>query len=210
MEREARTRLQWVKPGEVMFDLADPGGSSPVRSRQRALSAKGARAAAGRASSCSGRPGRPGASWWWPGVAVLLAQGWFQDLASARGDGVRAAAAACLVAVLVAKIAGRLRTSERRRSAWRESLSDIELGLLLLTATYVFLAALGGVSSPVFPLVYALVSFLVTFHRLGVGLPLALAAIALEAAMAFGPGRRPRRGRGVPRPRGLHRDLRAC
>src|SRR5688572_29201550 len=77
------------------------------------------------------------------GFGVLLAQGWFQDLASTQGDGVRAAAAACLIAVLVAKVAGRLRTSERRRSAWRENVSDIELGLLLLTATYVFLAALG-------------------------------------------------------------------
>ena len=125
------------------------------------------------------------------GFAVLLAQGWFQDLASTRGDGVRAAAAACLIAVLVAKVAGRLRTSERRRSPWRENVSDVELGLLLLTATYVFLAALGGVTSPVFPLVYALVSFLVTFHRLVVGIPLALAAIALEAAMAFGPGAAP-------------------
>ncbi len=128
--------------------------------------------------------------------AGLLARGWFHDLAQADlaqapADGARAAAAACLIAVLVAKIAGRLRMTERRRTPARESLSDIELGLLLLTATYVFLAALGGVTSPVFPLVYTLVSFLVTFHRLVVGLPLALAAIGLEAIMAFGPGAAP-------------------
>ena len=49
------------------------------------------------------------------GFALLLGKGWFHDLASARGDGVRAAAAACLIAVLVAKIAGRLRMTERRR-----------------------------------------------------------------------------------------------
>jgi diguanylate cyclase (GGDEF)-like protein len=120
--------------------------------------------------------------------AVLLSQGWFLDLARTRSDSLRAAAAACLVAVLVAKIAARLRLGERRRSTAREVLSDIELGLLLLTATYVFLAALGGVGSPVFPLVYALVSFLVTFHPLRVGIPLAFAAIGLEGAMAFGPG----------------------
>ena len=125
------------------------------------------------------------------GFALLLGKGWFHDLASTRGDGVRAAAAACLIAVLVSKVAGRLQTNERRRSPTRENVSDIELGLLLLTAAYVFLAALGGVSSPVFPLVYALVSFLVTFHRLGVGIPLALAAIGLEAIMAFGPGADP-------------------
>jgi two-component system, cell cycle response regulator len=123
--------------------------------------------------------------------AFLLADGWFHDLASTRGDGVRAAAAACLIAVLVAKVTGRLQLNERRRSPTRENVSDIELGLLLLTAAYVFLAALGGVTSPVFPLVYALVSFLVTFHRLAVGIPLGLAAIALEAAMAFGPGAAP-------------------
>jgi two-component system cell cycle response regulator len=125
------------------------------------------------------------------GFGVLLAKGWFHDLASARGDAVKAAAAACLIAVLVAKIAGRLRMTERRRTPLRERLSDIELGLLLLTATYVFLAALGGVTSPVFPLVYTLVSFLVTFHRLSVGLPLAAAAIGLETIMAFGPGSAP-------------------
>jgi two-component system cell cycle response regulator len=122
------------------------------------------------------------------GFVVLLGKGWFNDLGRADRDGVRAGAAACLIAVLAAKIAGRLRTSERRRSPVRENLSDVELGLLLLTATYVFLAAIGGVISPVFPLVYALVSFLVTFHRLGVGIPLGLAAIGLEVVMAFGPG----------------------
>jgi two-component system, cell cycle response regulator len=138
---------------------------------------------------------RVGRALWGFGVvaafAVLLSRGWFLDLAHTRGDNLRAAAAACLVAVLVAKIAGRLRLSERRRSSAREVLSDVELGLLLLTATYVFLAALGGVGSPVFPLVYALVSFLVTFHRMRVGIPLALAAIGLEAVMAFGAGAAP-------------------
>ncbi len=123
--------------------------------------------------------------------AVLLARGWFLDLARSQADSLRVGAAACLVAVLVAKIAGRLRLQQRRRTSTREVLSDIELGLLLLTATYVFLAALGGVGSAVFPLVYALVSFLVTFHRMQVGIPLAMAAIGLEAAMAFGPGAGP-------------------
>ena len=134
-------------------------------------------------------------AWWGFGLvltfAVLLARGWFLDLARSPANNRRVVAAAGLVAVLVAKLAGRLRLYERRRTVTREVLSDIELGLLLLTATYVFLAALGGVGSPVFPLVYALVSFLVTFHRMEVGVPLALAAIVLEALMAFGPGAGP-------------------
>ncbi len=125
------------------------------------------------------------------GFALLLGRGWFPDLREPGGDFVRAAAAAVLVAVLVAKIAGRLRTGERRRTAWREILSDIELGLLLLAATYVFLSVVGGVTSPVHPLVYALVSFLVTFHRLVVGFPLALAAVGFEAVVAFGPAAQP-------------------
>jgi two-component system cell cycle response regulator len=124
-------------------------------------------------------------------MVYLLWRGWFPDLRLPGADWGRAAAAALLAAVLATKVAARLRTSERRRAPIREVLSDIELGLLLLTATYVFLSILGGVTSPVYPLVYALVSFLVTFHRLAVGIPLAVAAIGCEAVMAFGPAASP-------------------
>src|SRR6185436_16709672 len=116
----------------------------------------------------------------------LLWRGWFPDLRQPGADWGRAAAAALLAAVLATKVAARLQTSERRRTPWREVFSDIELGLLLLAATYVFLSILGGVTSPVYPLVYALVSFLVTFHRLAVGIPLAVSAIGCEAVLAFG------------------------
>jgi len=122
---------------------------------------------------------------------LLLWRGWFPDLRRSGADFGPAAAAAVLTAVLAGKIAGRVRTGERRRSPLREALSDAELGLLLLTATYVLLAISGGVASPVYPLAYALVSFLVTFHRLAVGLPLAAAAIGLEAVISFGPGAAP-------------------
>jgi two-component system cell cycle response regulator len=121
-------------------------------------------------------------------IVYLLARGWFPDLRQPGADWGRAAAAALLAAVLATKLSARLQTSERRRAPRREVLSDLELGLLLLAATYVFLSVLGGVTSPVYPLVYALVSFLVTFHRLAVGLPLALAAIGFETVVAYGPG----------------------
>jgi two-component system cell cycle response regulator len=124
-------------------------------------------------------------------MAYLLWRGWFPDLRQPGADWGRAAAAALLATVLATKIAARLRTSERRRTPWREVFSDIELGLLLMVATYVFLSILGGVTSPVYPLVYALVSFLVTFHRLTVGIPLAVAAIGCEAVLAFGPAASP-------------------
>jgi diguanylate cyclase (GGDEF)-like protein len=118
---------------------------------------------------------------------VLLWRGWFPDLRLPGADLRRAGAAALLTVLLTYKIAARVRTSERRRTARREALSDVELGLVLLTAIYLLLAMSGGVASSVYPLVYAVVSFLVTFHRLWVGLPLAAAAIGFEAVLAFGP-----------------------
>jgi two-component system cell cycle response regulator len=125
------------------------------------------------------------------GVVALLWKGWFSDLRRPGADYARAAAAALLAGALAIKVAARMTTGERRRSPRREMLSDIELGLLLLSATYVFLAVLGGTTSPIYPLVYALVSFLVTFHPLKTGTPLAAAALAFESVMAFGPGATP-------------------
>jgi two-component system, cell cycle response regulator len=118
---------------------------------------------------------------------ALLWRGWFPDLRLPGASFGRAVAAAILTAVLAGKIAARVRTNERRRTARREAFSDAELALLLLTAVYVVLAISGGVASPVYPLVYAVVSFLVTFHRLAVGLPLAVAAIGFEAVLSFSP-----------------------
>ena len=118
---------------------------------------------------------------------VLLWRGWFPDIRAPGSNLAHAAAAAVLTAVLAVKIAARVRTSERRRTQGREAVSDVEVGLLLLTVVYVLLAISGGSASPVYPLVYAIVSFLVTFHRLAVGLPLAGAAIALEAVLSFSP-----------------------
>src|SRR3954462_767850 len=82
------------------------------------------------------------------GMVYLLWRGWFPDLRLPGADWGRAAAAALLAAGLATKVAARLQTSERRRTPGREVFSDIELGLLLLSATYVFLSILGGVTSP--------------------------------------------------------------
>ena len=124
-------------------------------------------------------------------IVTLLWKGWFPDLRQPSADYTRALAAALLAGALAIKIAARVSTSERRRSPRREMLSDIELGLLLLSATYVFLSVMGGTTSPIYPLVYALVSFLVTFHPLNTGMPLAAAALGFEVVLAFGPGAAP-------------------
>ena len=125
------------------------------------------------------------------GMVALLWLGWFPDLRQPNANYLRALAAALLAGALAVKVAARVATGERRRSPRREMLSDVELGLLLLTATYVFLSVLGGTASPIYPLSYALVSFLVTFHPLRTGVLLAAAALGFEAVMAFGRGAAP-------------------
>ena len=124
-------------------------------------------------------------------VVALLWKGWFPDLRQPSADYPRALVAALLAGALAIKVAARVSMGERRRSQRREMLSDVELGLLLLSATYVFLSVLGGSLSPIYPLVYALVSFLVTFHPLKTGTLLAVAALGFEAVLAFGPGAAP-------------------
>ncbi|HEY5089979.1 MAG TPA: hypothetical protein VIK30_08420, partial [Polyangia bacterium] len=117
----------------------------------------------------------------------LFWRGWFPDLRLPGADLRRVAAAAVLTLLLAYKISARVRIAERRRTPRREAISDAEVGLLLLTTVYLLLAFSGGVVSSIYPLVYAVVSFLVTFHRLAVGLPLAGAAIGFEAVLSFGP-----------------------
>ena len=131
-------------------------------------------------------------------VLVLLWFGWFPDLRAPGADLRRVAAATVLTGMLAFKIAARVRTAERRRTPRREAVSDAELGLLLLTTVYLLLAFSGGVGSAVYPLVYAVVSFLVTFHRLVVGLPLAGVAIGFEAVLCFGPAAAPEAAAAFP------------
>src|SRR5258708_11918871 len=124
-------------------------------------------------------------------MLVLLWRGWFRDLRQPGGDLRLAGAAGVLTLLLGMKIAARVRTAERRRTPRREALSDAELGFLLLTVVYVLLAVSGRTRSPVHPVVYAPVSFLGTFHRLAVSLPLAACPGGLGAVLSFPPHARP-------------------
>ncbi len=63
---------------------------------------------------------------------------------------------------------------------------ELELGLLLLTAVYFLIAATGGPRSFLYPLVYALVSFLMVVHRFRISaLAWLVAAVALEALVGW-------------------------
>ncbi len=66
------------------------------------------------------------------------------------------------------------------------ALRELELGVLLLTGVYFLLALTGGVRSYLYPLVYALVSFLMVVSRQRwVALGCVGVALALEAALGF-------------------------
>ncbi|HEY2746462.1 MAG TPA: GAF domain-containing protein, partial [Polyangia bacterium] len=123
------------------------------------------------------------------GAAALVGAGWFRDLRASEADVGPIVAACALGALVVVKVAARLRAlpqSERDLASddGRGDLKrDLELGAALIVATYVTLELSGGLASPVYPLVYALVAFLVTFHRRLVGVPLIAVTLGMEALL---------------------------
>ncbi len=67
---------------------------------------------------------------------------------------------------------------------------DLELGLLLVVGTYGAVHASGGLTSPIYPIVFVLVAFLVVYTPQWVGFSLVGSAIAIEfAAALLGPGK---------------------
>ncbi|MEE9385106.1 MAG: diguanylate cyclase [Nannocystaceae bacterium] len=66
-------------------------------------------------------------------------------------------------------------------AGWRSAAREFELGLLLITGVYVLVSISGGPRSFLYPLVYALVSFLLIVHRnRAVAVAWVLAACSLE------------------------------
>jgi len=76
-----------------------------------------------------------------------------------------------------------------RASAERSAAAELELGMLLVTGVFVLLAATGGARSFLYPLAYAVVSFLLVVHRHRiVAMGLLLSTVALELALGFNAG----------------------
>ncbi|HEX6835934.1 MAG TPA: hypothetical protein VF334_05140, partial [Polyangia bacterium] len=123
------------------------------------------------------------------GAAALVGAGWFPDLRASSADIGPIVAACTLGALVIVKVAARVRAlpaSERElvTDDGRGDLKrDLELGSALVVATYVTLELSGGLASPVYPLVYALTAFIVTFHRRLVGVPLVVVTLAMEALL---------------------------
>lgn len=134
---------------------------------------------------------------WW-GVAVgaifaaLVSRGFFQDLRLGGADVVRVTAAAALASLLLARVVGRLRigggSGAEPGTSVMEALRDFELGLLVVVSTHVLLQLSGGLFSPAYPVVYAMITFLVAYNRLVVGVSLVGVSLVLEVAVLFQAG----------------------
>jgi diguanylate cyclase (GGDEF)-like protein len=130
------------------------------------------------------RARREGGAYWGPafavGYALLLAAGVFTPRVLLAGDLVSGVAFAAFAAVLARGLVREATSPPVRVTATlAETVGALELPLLLGTGVYVLVGATGGVASPLQPLVYALVSFLLIVHgprRVGL---LAVAWVAL-------------------------------
>ncbi len=128
------------------------------------------------------------------GCAALVAIGHFHDLRSSHTPSApEVLALAALVALVIARVASRVRfeepTARLARAAWEARalpvFIELETGLTIVVATFATLEVTGGIRSPLYPLVYALVAFLVSFYRRAVGLTLAASALALETLIVW-------------------------
>src|SRR6476620_8847125 len=129
------------------------------------------------------------------GCAGLIGAGWFPDVRDRQAEAAPVIVACALGLLVLGKLVARLRapafdtprwkteTGLARATAEEESRGakkDLELGAALIVATYVTLQMTGGLRSPVYPLIYAITAFVITFHRRSVGIPLLLVTLALE------------------------------
>src|SRR5690606_6163074 len=143
---------------------------------------------------------RKQATEWWGLIVVvafayLLAMGqfsakrlWAGDLLVLTGLAIYAATLARAVMRELGPVTGE--APRRRVGATIETGHELELGLLLVTGAYILIVATGGLASFLYPLVYALVSFLliVNKRRWIAGVSLA-AACVLEILVGYASAR---------------------
>ena len=119
------------------------------------------------------RARRQATEWWGLIVVVafayLMAMGqfsakrlWAGDLLVLTGLAIYAATLSRAVLRELGPVAG---DTPRRRPAAIEAGHELELGLLLVTGAYILIVATGGLASFLYPLVYALVSFLLIVNK---------------------------------------------
>ena len=116
---------------------------------------------------------------------VLAALGVFRDPTANTTEQLLALAG--LSAVMLVRLFERLQRTrvDTKQSHW----ADLELGTLFIAAAFVLIELTGGPSGFVYPLLYALVAFLVAFHPLSQSLYFLVLILGTEAAvMVLQPG----------------------
>jgi two-component system cell cycle response regulator len=116
---------------------------------------------------------RKQATEWWGllvvvGFAYLLAMGLFSAKRLWAGDLLVLSGLAIYAATLTRatlRELGPVTGESRRRVGTLESGHELELGLLLVTGAYILIVATGGLASFLYPLVYALCSFLLIVNK---------------------------------------------
>ncbi len=140
---------------------------------------------------------------WWGfaaagAFAALVGQGFFRDISEPGADPVRLVATILLSSLLAARLVGRLRETHWSLSEepggvegrFVRRARDVELGLLLVVTGHAVLQLTGGLSSPLYPMMYALAAALVAAHGVFVGGLVVASSVVLEglAARAAGVG----------------------
>ena len=87
-----------------------------------------------------------------------------------------------LTALLLLRLVQRVRRGLAAPQVW---LADVELGTLLIAATFALIEVAGGPRGLLYPLVYALVGFLVAYHAAGLATYFLVLILATEATLTY-------------------------
>lgn len=140
---------------------------------------------------------RKAMEWWGLIVAVafagILGLGLVTGSAFWRGDLLLLSALGIYAFTVVRAVSRELvPTSPRAAKGFAAGMRELELGLLLLVGVYLLVSATGGARSFLYPLVYALVSFLLVVNRrrwVAVGWVFAACGLELIMSSVSAPGR---------------------
>jgi diguanylate cyclase (GGDEF)-like protein len=133
------------------------------------------------------------------GLGLLVLLGSFRERASLGTE--HAMVGVAWASVLLLRVGGRVREQQKQKVA---SWLDLEISLLLLVAAHALLQMFGGLESPLYPLIYALLAFVGAFAERRVGPLFVVCAIAFEAPLYF-----VTEAHSDPRPFALHAALSA-
>lgn len=115
--------------------------------------------------------------------AAAVVGGVFSDFDAQPGRRIVALALFGMWAIVFGLRAHRKFFSRSARAIPAQGRVDLELGMLMVVAVHAGIQLAGGLSSPLYPLIFALVAFLVVYTQQWVGFTLVGVSIGMEVAM---------------------------